>query len=286
MRVSVNGVRLFVEVLGQKLVPHGPRMIERPTIVALHGGPSDHAHMRDMVGPLSDIAQVVLYDHRGMGRSDYGDPALWTMAQWGDDVRGLCDALEIERPIVIGGSFGGFVAQSYAIRHPDHAAKLALIVTGARHDPAWSREGFRRLGGEAAAEAFTGMMAMPNQQTFLAFMQTCRHLYTTRRIVDQDLAARTRWNARLVHDYFAREARSFDFREGLAGVRLPVLIMGGDEDPMMPPVYQDEIESALHNAFVTRIRFVGAGHFLQVDAPEAYFSALHEWVLAPADAGG
>ena len=53
MLVEVNGVRLFVEILGTKLVPDGPRMVDRPTVVALHGGPSDHAHMRDMVGPLA-----------------------------------------------------------------------------------------------------------------------------------------------------------------------------------------------------------------------------------------
>jgi pimeloyl-ACP methyl ester carboxylesterase len=130
MMVPVNGVRLFVEILGTKLVADGPRMIERPTIVALHGGSSDHAHMRDMVGPLADIAQVVLYDHRGCGRSEHGDRSLWTMDQWGDDVRGLCDVLGVERPIVLGVSFGGFVAQAYATRHTDHPAKLAFLVTG------------------------------------------------------------------------------------------------------------------------------------------------------------
>ena len=74
---------------------------------------------------LSDIVQIVYFDHRGNGRSKGGDPATWNLAQWGDDVKGLCDVLGIERPIVYGGSFGGFVAQSYAARHPDHPAKLS-----------------------------------------------------------------------------------------------------------------------------------------------------------------
>ena len=112
MYVKVNGVRLFVEVLSPKLRPEGPRMREVPTVVALHGGPLDHAHMRDWVAPLADVAQLVLYDHRGCGRSEAGDPALWTMAQWGDDVAGVCDVLGIEKPIVVGCSFGSFVAQS------------------------------------------------------------------------------------------------------------------------------------------------------------------------------
>jgi len=57
-------------------------------------------------------------DHRGNGRSSHDDPPTWSLAQWGDDVRGMCDALGIVKPIVYSVSFGGFVAQSYATRHP------------------------------------------------------------------------------------------------------------------------------------------------------------------------
>ena len=52
---------------------------------------------------LADIAQVIYLDQRGQGRSGGRDPATWTLAQWGDDVKGFCDALGIEKPIVYGG---------------------------------------------------------------------------------------------------------------------------------------------------------------------------------------
>ncbi|MFM9862810.1 MAG: alpha/beta fold hydrolase [Micropepsaceae bacterium] len=255
-------------------------MIERPTVVALHGGPSDHAHMRDMTGPLSDVAQVILYDHRGCGRSEAGDPSLWTMEQWGDDVRGLCDALGVEKPIVIGASFGGFVAQSYATRHPGHAAKLSFVVTGPRMDLAMSVEGFRKQGGDVAAQAYEAIVRDPNAATFADFMSHCRSLYTARRIVDHDLAARTRNNPALAADFFRRSAQSsFDFRPLLANVTAPVLILGGDEDPVMPPPFQDELEAALTSAPKRRLRFAKAGHFLQVDVPDAYFGALRDFIV-------
>lgn len=280
MFVPVNGVRLFVEVLGPKLVPDGPRMRERPTIVALHGGPSDHAHMRELAGPLADVAQLILYDHRGCGRSEHGDPELWNMAQWGDDVRGLCDALGVERPIVIGASFGGFVAQSYAVRHPTHAEKLAFIVTGPRMDLAMSIEGFRRQGGDAAARAFEAMAREPSPATFAEFMANCRALYSWRRVVDQDLGARAITNATLAARFLRHsDPPLFDFRAELAKVTRPVLILGGDEDPIMPPPFQDELEAALTAAPVRRIRFEKAAHFLQLDAPETYFAALREFIV-------
>lgn len=279
MRVSVNGVRLFVEVLGPKLAPEGPRMVERPTVVALHGGPTDHAHMMPMVAALTEIAQVVVYDHRGCGRSEPGDPALWTMDQWADDVRGVCDALGIEKPIVFGHSFGGYVTQAYAIRHPGHAARLVMAGTGPRFDPALSAEGFRRQGGDAAAEAFAAFAANPGPATTGAFIANCRHLYTTRRVMDADVEARTVSNIPLLLDFFGRETRSIDFARGLAGVTTPVLILGGDEDPVMPPAYQDALEAALANAPVRRISFPDCGHALALDAPEALAEALRSWVL-------
>lgn len=278
MFVSVNGVRLFVEVLGSKLAPQGPRMIERPTVVALHGGPTDHAHMLPMVSSLSEIAQVVIYDHRGCGRSEHGDPALWTMDQWADDVRGVCEVLGIEKPIVFGHSFGGFVTQSYAIRHPGHAAGLVLAGTGPRFDAALSVEGFRRQGGEAAAAGFAAFAANPGPDTTADFIANCRHLYTTTRKMDPEIEARTVTNVPLLFDFFGRESRAFDFTEKLGQVTSPVLILGGDEDPVMPPAYQDALEAALSSAQVKRVSFPACGHALALDAPQEMAKALQGWL--------
>lgn len=280
MFVKVNGVRIFVEVLGPKLAFDGPRTVERPTVVALHGGPSDHLHMLPMISALTEVAQVVVYDHRGCGRSEAGDPALWTLEQWGDDVRGLCDALGIETPIVFGHSFGGFVAQSHAVRHPGHAARLILSGTGPRFDAAASVEGFRRQGGDAAAAAFAAFAARPDSDTVQVFARECRHLYSTGRKTDPDVEARTLTNLALLFDFFGRESRAFDLTAALAAVRVPVLILGGDEDPVTPPSYQDALEAALTHAPVRRVRFPGAGHATATDVPDALAAALLDWVRA------
>ena len=132
MHVSVNGVRLFFDVEGTKLVPDGPVMREKPVLLMLHGGPgADHSIYRPAYSALADIAQIVYLDHRGNGRSEDGPKESWNLAQWGDDVRAFCDALGIANPIVLGASFGGMVALAYATRHPDHPSKLILISTEA-----------------------------------------------------------------------------------------------------------------------------------------------------------
>src|SRR5258706_11636906 len=133
MLVSVGDVRLFVDVDGAKLVPDGKSMRERPTIVMVHGGPgADHTVYKEWYASLAEIAQVVYYDHRGNGRSEDGPRERWNLDQWADDLRALCEALGIEKPIVFGASFGGFVALNYGLRHPDHPAKLVLASTAAQ----------------------------------------------------------------------------------------------------------------------------------------------------------
>jgi len=278
MKINVNGVNLFVEVLGPKLVPQGSHMVERPTVLALHGGPTDHAHMMSMVAPLVDVAQVIVYDHRGCGRSDHGDPSLWRMEQWADDVLGVCDVLGIEKPIIYGHSFGGMVAQMHAVRHPGHASKYVFAGTGPRFDVAMSAEGFRRQGGDAAGEAWTNFIASPNQQSTAEFVKHCRHLYTTSRKMDADVEARTITNVPLLVDFFNREIKLFDVFNDLANVTTPVMILGGNEDPVMPPEYQDALEAALQSAPVTRMNFSNCGHTLAADAPAELAATLINWV--------
>jgi pimeloyl-ACP methyl ester carboxylesterase len=153
MHVEVEGTRLWFDVDGPVLVPDGPTMRERPTVVLLHGGPGsfDHSYLKPDFARLSQVAQVVYLDLRGHGRSEWGDPAGWGFELCADDVRGFCDAVGIARPVVYGHSLGGFVAMVYAARHPGHAGALVLQSTVARFDLGRLVEDFRRVGGDQVA---------------------------------------------------------------------------------------------------------------------------------------
>jgi len=103
MFVEVNGAKLYFDVEGSGLIPQGPSMKVKPTLVLLHGGPGfDHSMYKPAFSAVADLVQVIYFDQRGNGRSTGSDPGTWNLAQWGDDVKGLCDALGIERPIVYG----------------------------------------------------------------------------------------------------------------------------------------------------------------------------------------
>jgi proline iminopeptidase len=88
MRVLVNGVRLFFDVEGASLVPDGPTMREKPTLLLLHGGPGfDHSIYKPAYSALADVAQVVYLDHRCNGCSDAGPKEAWTLAKRRGQIR-------------------------------------------------------------------------------------------------------------------------------------------------------------------------------------------------------
>ena len=166
MRIQIGKSKLFFDIEGAKLRPDGPRMREVPTVILLHGGPGfDHSSFKPALSPLADIAQVVYLDHRGQGRSDSSTPDRWTLDHWADDVKAFCDALEIERPVVMGTSFGGFVAMAYATRHPEHPGKLILSSTAARQRLDRSLARFERLGGLHAREVAEEFWSHPTDES-------------------------------------------------------------------------------------------------------------------------
>ena len=117
MFVTVNGVRLFFDVLNPQLDVSGPHLREKPVLVCVPGGPGgDHQTLRPYFDRFADVAQVVYLDPRGGGRSDYGPESGWMLDQWGDDIAAFCDALDLEKPFVLGSSGGTVMVQSFLAR--------------------------------------------------------------------------------------------------------------------------------------------------------------------------
>lgn len=280
MRIEIEpGVRLFVDVEGAGLVPDGPRMRQKPTLVLLHGGPGfDHSSFKPLFGQLADLAQVVYVDHRGHGRSDRCARELWTLDTFADDVVRLCTALGIERPVVLGQSYGGFVAQRYLARHPGHASRVILSSTSHHFGLERKLAAFERLGGSAARQAAAAFWLNPTPATWAGYEQLCRPLYNTRPAADPDAKARTLAVDEILFHTARHEMPTMDLRPGLAGVRCPVLVMHGDADPVTPIEDAEEIVAALPPEWVRFERFANVGHGPWRDAPEAAMAVLRGFV--------
>lgn len=285
MRVHLRDIELFYDVSGPSLVPDGERMAERPTIVVVHGGPGlDHTTMRTALDLLAEHSQLVFYDQRGHGRSDRGESAGWNLRTWASDLKELCDALGLEKPIILGSSFGGFVAAAYAGLFPEHPGGVILAnTTGGRLDVPAAVETFRRIGGQEAADVARRDFEELGEDTGAAFDRVCVPLFSSRPGFPEELALG-----------MARAISTVDvnlhFNRALAGGReldpwslfdrvvCPVLVLAGTDDPVCTINLVEQMVAALSASDVRFVRLEGARHAIFRDAPQETVAAVLDFV--------
>src|SRR5712691_9613145 len=277
MRVQVGDTRIFFEVIGTKLVPDGPTMRERPTLLLLHGGPGfDHSVMAHTLAPLADVAQLVLLDHRGQGRSDGDDPADWSLDRWVKDIVELCEALELERPMILGQSFGGVVALAVAARYPDLPSKLIVSSSLAKFRPDRAFPMFERLGGPEVRAVAERHFRELTEETSEEFLRVCLPVYNPTPM-NPDVIARVRLKLEVGRHFFRNEFLTANLLPELQSIRCPTLVLGGELDPITPVADSQDIAAAIPQAEL-RI-FEGAGHGVFRDKPEEAVAVIREFVL-------
>lgn len=116
--VGDAGVRLYYEDFG-----------DGPPVVFVHGGAATHMLWDHQVHALSDRFRTVVYDHRGVGRSDK-PRAGYTVEQLADDLADLVHGLDVdpEEVTLVSHGLGGHVVLRCVQRHPDVAGRLALTA--------------------------------------------------------------------------------------------------------------------------------------------------------------
>ena len=279
MFIAVNGARIFFDTVGSKFAVDGERMNERPSLIVMHGGPGfDHSTLRPYFDRFADTHQVVYIDHRGNGRST-GARETWNLAQWGDDVKGLCDALGIEKPIVYGNSFGGMVAMSYASRHPEHPAKLILSSTAARMILPVTLEMMEQKGGKRARDIASRFWSAPDEASRDEYMAVCMPLYNPKPN-EADAIARKRAIQRIdvAQHFILGEMRTMNALAGLSAIRCPTLVLAGVHDPITPVACSEEIARAIRGAELSI--FENAGHGVHRDDPVRAEAVLRKFLGA------
>jgi proline iminopeptidase len=279
MHTYVNGTRLWFDVSGLSLVPDEADLRQRPTVVLVHGGPGtyDHSYFKPEFDRLTEHAQVVYLDLRGHGRSEWGDAAAWTLESCADDIRLFCDALGIERPIVIGHSMGGPIVLLYGARHPGHAAGLVVLSGFARWDPARLVEGFRRVAGDDVAVIAERSYAgedVPDQEWARVYAAFGPNLPDEKRraLVPKNLA---------LNSHGMELIRRCDIVDQLGRIDSQTLVVVGELDPVTPQDGAEEILGVLPEGMARLHVLEDAGHFHWLDVPGPFWAMLVEFVEDP-----
>lgn len=273
MRINVGDVNLYFDVDGAALTPQGDTMVERPTMLLLHGGPgADHSLFKPEFAALSDLAQVIYLDQRGSGRSDAGAPATWTWPQWADDVAAFCRVLDIARPVLVGTSSGALVALHCAARHPELVAGLILdSPLGVPTTLAETLEVFERRGGALARDAARRYLTGDtSEEATAAWNRHALPLYgdAAAQADMEQRRARARLNPDVLTHFRTGACGPAEATDLLPGITCPTLVLAGEHDPVVPAAATRRLAALLADTTTTLevLPEVGHGTFRQATA--------------------
>jgi proline iminopeptidase len=286
MKLSINGTELYFDVVGSELDPtHGFR--QKPTLVLLHGGPGfDHTYLRPWLDPVSEIAQLIYVDERGSGRSQRHTHEYYQLGIMADDSVLLCKTLGIEHPIVLGQSFGGFVALSIAHRHPEFAKGIILFDTS----PAWTGgydldalEQFvgDQRGKELREIAYKESTGQATEAELKRFEQEIMPLYWHQGFKQEyveDMFSNPLMNMDIATYMMGTLSKEYDLRPYLSEIKVPALILQGRYDWVTPMAGALEMAQNIPNAQLHI--FEHSGHMVFMEEPEELVSVIKQWITA------
>jgi len=263
-----------------------------PILVCHGGGPGfSGLYLQDLAG-LDRRLELILLDPRGTGASDRpADPRAYAIEDYSNDVDELREHLGLERINLLGHSHGGVIAMDYAARFPDRVDRLILASTLARFaqeqvdamkaamatkaSEPWYDDARAALeaeqNGEFEADAELGELAIREFPLYFATYGDAEHAYLESLRDDVPNADTLR--------YFNQEVfETYDLRPQLEQITAPTLVVTGELDFITGPVCANEIEQSLRD--VRKVLIPGSGHFVFVEAPEAFRRAVLDFLEA------
>src|SRR5919197_683220 len=231
-----------------------------PPVIFLHGFFGDHRVWRRQL-ELADEYTVVAWDAPGCGGSSVPPPAF-RMADYADLLARFIRTLGLERPHVVGNSFGGTLALELAIRHP--AIPRSLVPADGY--AGWSGSFPPEVVAQRLAQSLPDL-ELPAEQVVARWMPGFVTASAPASVVD-DLRA-------IISDFdpdgmrvMIRALAEADLREELPRIAVPTLLIWGEEDVRSPLSVAQDLHALIPGSRLVVIP--GAGHLSQVEAPERF----------------
>ncbi len=246
--IERDGVRIHYEVRGSGGVP----------ILFTHGFAASSAMFASTAAALARDGEVITWDLRGHGQSDYpDDPSAYSVALTVEDMVGILDATDVDRAVIAGHSVGGFVSLEFLLAHPERVEGLILIDTG----PGYRRDDARAKWNdmaEAYAASFEdrGLDALGDSEELDAHAHRDESglIHAARGILVQ------------------RDARVI---EAVPDIAVPTLVIVGERDRG----YRQSADYFAARIPGARLVVVeGAGHAPNVSRPEVFEQAVRDFM--------
>jgi 3-oxoadipate enol-lactonase len=255
MLIEANGIKMNYELSGKE---------GAPVVMLSHSLGSSLIMWNPQVEVLEPHYQLLRYDTRGHGESE-ALPGAYTLDMLGEDALGLLDALGIERVHFVGLSMGGMIGQCLALNHPERLENLVLCDTAAllpeETQPIWQER--IEMAREKGMEALVG--------------ETLERWFTPdflRQDPPEVQLIRQQFLATPVDGYVgcSEAIRGLNYLERLSGIKMPTLIMVGEEDPGTPVASAEGMQQRIAGS--TLVVLPSAAHLSNVEQVKAFNRAL------------
>jgi proline iminopeptidase len=275
-----NGVDLYYEIEGKG----------RETVVVVHGCPGiPHDYLHPMLSTLGNHVKVVYFDRRFDGLPKGLPRHAMSISSMTEDLDALRQALNLERFTILAHGFGGSVALSYALRHPDRVKRLIMVSASAVMENPVDVE--RRLiealtpeqqAAYRAVEEGASSALERDRKRYRILFNGCFHRAPEAAMLDRDT----------YYIYFQTLARrsvlsgepgGFDARPRLGTVKAPALVIAGRHDVVTPVSHAVELARGLPNSKLAVME--RSGHFPYTEEASLFTEWIRRFVYDTADHG-
>jgi pimeloyl-ACP methyl ester carboxylesterase len=268
---EVDGLSLHYLVEGQG-----------PAVILVHGLGGFAESWRHNVAALADRATVYALDLPGYGRS--AKPRThYGLTYFARALHGFVETMGLSRVSLVGHSLGGAVAATYALTHPTRVERLALVsavVPGFGYELSWA---YRLVATVGVGEALSLLGCAP---VYKAALARCFHRALPAEVdflVDSYYEERAGAPARAAYLATLRHVRTDfvdhaeNYRRAMATLDHPVLVVHGQQDPVVPAVHCSNVADGVARG---RVRFIDdCGHFPQIEQPTVVNGWLRQFLV-------
>jgi proline iminopeptidase len=287
--ITVNGAKLYVVLAGKG----------EPLII-IPGGPGNSHFPYRRFDSLANNHTLIYFDAFGRGKSDTAkDVKEYSLARDIEDLEGLRIALHYDKWNVLGHSYGGLVAQGYALKYPSHVSHLILANTfhsfimwqenddNSNHE---IKENYPEVWEELMKIRETGAVSsdQKHQDIYGKVPYGFLYAYNPDNFVSRSNIKRmpypNAFNSKLYYQMVGKDGDfivgsdigNFDFRKDLKKLTMPVLIYGGRYDRVAVPKMMVKYKEYCPQAKF--VMFENSGHNPQVEEPQELFILIREFL--------
>ena len=260
-----GGLRLHVREWGKA---------DGPPVLFIHGWSQNHlCWAKQYESALADEFRLIAFDLRGHGMSEAPlEPEYYTDSTlWAEDVADIITELELDRPVLVGWSYGSFVICDYLRAHGQDQIAAINFVEGAVK---LGEAAFGTFIGPGFLDNFVDATAddLPtNIQAMRSFVRAC----VVKPVPDDDLESAMCWNVVVPATIRANlAARTIDDDDVLRAVEVPLLVTQGREDSVVLPAMAEHVLATCPTAEASW--YDGVGHVPHLEEPERFNSELAE----------